>query len=773
MRTRIILFVVLMTVQGFAWELDQRPAASGEWGYHPADGVAAIVTPPSFTWLPDKTAVAYTLEIARDRDFKEPVYVVERTKWSAHCPSRVLTPNMYYWRYRGWNEEGVPSEWSVARSFSVPDGAPPYPMPEGGEIQSRIPVGHPRLFFRPEDIDHLRDLAAGPLAEQWEKLVARADELVANPPETEEPPLYPEGTERKGEQWRKIWWGNRVYAIKVTDAAATLAFVYRLSGDRKYGEAARDLIMAFCDWDPKGSTNYSYNDEAAMPCLYYPSRTYTWAYDIFTSEERDRISDVMTIRGQDCYEHLRYRQRHLWRPYASHSNRAWHWLGEVATAFHREIPAAPEWLDYSMTIFYTCYPVWGGADGGWHEGQAYWVSYLNRFMYWAMVLESIYDLNAFEKPFFKSTGDFGLYTCPPGTKTGAFADQSINSSSRSIASFMGLMGAAAGNPYWKWFAEQHGNVSPGGYFGFLVDAQNRGIEAKSPESLPESKVFRDVGLAVLNTNLLDGSKNTQIHFKSSPYGTQSHGYNANNAFLLNMKGERALIRSGKRDIYGSPHHKEWMWQTKSDNAILVNGQGQFPHTHQAVGEITHFFTSDAFDVVAGEAGQSYRNLDRWCRRILFFKPDVVLIHDILRAPEPATYQWLLHAQAPFELGNREIKWESDAGRVDVHFLKPAALTFTQKDTFDTPPHTWAFTLEEWHFTAETQKASDVMEFVTLIRIDEAKVKAIQEDLEKGTTITLAMPGRDAKIVLREDQFEIQDGLVSKVFFDADCMDTEQ
>ena len=152
---------------------------------------------------------------------------------------------------------------------------------------------------------------------------------------------------------------------------------------------------------------------------------------------------------------------------------------------------------------------------------------------------------------------------------------------------------------------------------------------------------------------------------------------------------------------------------------------------------------------------------------------MVLIHDILRAPEPATYQWLLHAQAPFELGNREIKWESDAGRVDVHFLKPAALTFTQKDTFDTPPHTWAFTLEEWHFTAETQKASDVMEFVTLIRIDEAKVKAIQEDLEKGTTITLAMPGRDAKIVLREDQFEIQDGLVSKVFFDADCMDTEQ
>ena len=72
---------------------------------------------------------------------------------------------------------------------------------------------------------------------------------------------------------------------------------------------------------------------------------------------------IMKVRGEDCYNHLRGR-KHLWHPYASHSNRAWHWLGEVAIAFHDEIPEAATWLDYAMTIQYNAYPVWSDEDGG-------------------------------------------------------------------------------------------------------------------------------------------------------------------------------------------------------------------------------------------------------------------------------------------------------------------------------------------------------------------------------------------------------------------------
>ena len=762
---KYIVLLVLFAVPAFAWEIDQHEAIAGEWGYHPEEGTVADVNPPAFTWRPDKSDVVYSLEVAKDAGFTDTVYTCSETPWSAHCPYVPFPAGVYYWRYRGKNVEGEYSDWSTVRTFTIPEGLVTFPMPNREELERRIPDSHPRLFFKREDITQLKELAAGSLASQWQQLVDRADALLKNPPDTSEPPLYQKDMERKGEEWKKVWWGNRVRAVKLTDAAATLAFVYRLSGDEQYGQAARALMMAFCEWDPKGSTNYNYNDEAAMPLLYYPSRTYTWAYDVFTDEERDRIRSVMKIRGEDCFNHLRFRH-HLWHPYASHSNRAWHWLGEVATVFYDEIPEAPEWLSYSMTIFYTCYPVWGGADGGWHEGQAYWVSYLSRFMYWALVLDSIYDINAFDKPFFKRAGDFGLYTCPPGTKFGAFGDQVVNCGSRNIASFMGLMGAVSCNPYWKWFAEQHGDVNPGGYFGFLVAAQGRNIEARLPDDLPSSKVFRDVGIAALNTNLSDGMKNIQVHFKSSPYGTQSHGYNANNAFLVNIDGERALIRSGKRDIYGSPHHKEWMWHTKSDNAILVNGEGQFRHTHEAVGDITHFFTSDTLDVVAGEAGASYENLNRWCRRVLFFKPGVVVIHDILDAKEAAQFQWLLHAQAPFELAEDKVALQiENVGRIDVRFLTPETLTFSQKDTFDTPPHEWAFKLNEWHFTAETQEPKETMEFITLLRINNADATATMEKSEGSTVVTLTMADTTAHIYLNESQFSVEAGELSEKFVD--------
>src|SRR5690606_32105442 len=150
---------------------------------------------------------------------------------------------------------------------------------------------------------------------------ASADELLANPPDTTEPPTYPEGMERGSGEWKKIWWGNRLYTIKVADSAATLAFVYRIGGEERYGRAARDLLMALCEWDPRGATGFAYNDEAAMPVLYMASRAYTWAYPILDDADREAIVAMMRIRGGDVFAHLTGRN-HLWRPYASHSNRS-------------------------------------------------------------------------------------------------------------------------------------------------------------------------------------------------------------------------------------------------------------------------------------------------------------------------------------------------------------------------------------------------------------------------------------------------------------------
>ena len=471
--------VALFGAESRCIELDESPAEPGTWGYRPGPGETVPITPPPFSWRPEKKARGYALQIARDREFADAAYEVGDTPWSAHCPSKTLAAGAYYWRFAALDKNGAQSKWSQVRTFNVPEGAVAFPMPPLEELQRRLPEEHPRLFLRPEELPRFRSMAKGPLAKHWSNTLASAEKILRDPPDTTEPPKYPEGTEYKSEQWKKIWWGNRVRAVAVANGAATLAFAYMLSGEAKYGEGAHDLVMALCDWDPKGSTNYRYNDEAAMPLLYYPSRAYTWAHDVFNDEERERIRAMMAARGRDCFNHLD-RSPHLWRPYGSHSNRAWHWLGEVAIAFQDELPDAPKWLDFAMTVFYTCYPVWGVADGGWHEGTAYWNSYTGRFMYWVLISQAAFDIDPFDKPFYKRAGYYGLYCLPPGTTTGGFGDLASRTDSKRVAPLMGSLAAGARNPHWQWYAEEHGVDTTRGYAGFIQSLRSEGLEGAEP-----------------------------------------------------------------------------------------------------------------------------------------------------------------------------------------------------------------------------------------------------------------------------------------------------
>ena len=72
-----------------------------------------------------------------------------------------------------------------------------------------------------------------------------------------------------------------------------------------------------------------------------------------------------------------------------------------------------------------------------------------------------------------------------------------------------------------------------------------------------------------------------------------------------MGGERLLIRSGERDNWASEFHRNWMWETKSENNITVNGIGQKKMSRSARGAITGFSSSREADYVCGEAAESY------------------------------------------------------------------------------------------------------------------------------------------------------------------------
>ena len=715
-------FVVLaVSLPGFAAELDERPTRPGEWGYRPTDGTTVAVNPPGFVWRPQRKIAAWQLEVANDRKFAKVTYRADDIAWNVHCPSKTFPAGDYVWRYRGVDAKGVKTPWSQVRAFSVPAECLEMPLPGREELLARIPASHPRLFLRPEDLPRLRKLAQADLKPQYEQLKKTCDRLLKNPPPTEEPPTYGD-IERKGEKWREIWWGNRVYTIKALNGAATLAFTRLLDGNDDYGRLARKILMQCAEWDPKGATGYRYNDEAGMPYAYYFSRTYTYLYDLLSEEERQKCREVMRIRGEEMFKHLC--PRHLWNPYASHSNRAWHYLGELGIAFHGEIPEADDWLWFAANVFQNVYPVWCDDDGGWHEGTLYWSSYIGRFTWWADVMRSALGIDAFCRPYFSQVGYYPMYLMPPNKLGGGFGDCNGGARSSRLVPLVSQLAAQSGNGHWQWYVEQMGGPKgEGGYIGFLRGALPK-VKAKSIDELPTSRLFAGTGQAYLNTTLKDAANDVQLVFKSSPFGTQSHGYEANNSFLLWAYGENLLIRSGRRDIYGSDHHKNWMWSTRSVNNITVDGQGQVPHSAASQGRIVAFRTTPKVDVVVGEAADAYRVkegknerhlLDRFTRAVIFVKPELIVIYDQLAAPQPSTFTYGLHANEPFDVRQQgDVNLAVNKVGCKISFLAPEELKFEQTDQCDPNPRP-RVKLREFHLTASAPEKVKNVEFVTLYR----------------------------------------------------------
>ncbi len=714
---RIPLSVVLLCglACAEALTLDESPAQPGEWGYRPVEGHLSPTDPPSFSWRP-ADGLTWEIECARDGVSQESVYRTSNIEFSVHCPPRVFGAGQYTWRYRGRDKFGRYTNWSQSRSFTIPAEAVKMPLPARNELMARIPTTHPRLFVRPENLLRLRALAKGKMKVDYDGLIRQCNRILADPPPTAEPPTYPPGMERKSEEWREMWWGNRVYTIKALDSAATLAFTRLLGGPEKYGLEAKRILLECAKWDPKGSTGYRYNDEAGMPYNYYFSRTYSFVNDLLSEGEKQICRDVMKVRGDEMYNHLH--PRHLWRPYASHSNRAWHFLGEVGIAFLGEVEGADDWVWFATNVFFNVYPVWSDDDGGWHEGSSYWASYIDRFTWWADVMREAMGINAYQKPFFANAGYYPMYLMPPGKVGGGFGDLTARRTAAQNRQLMTVLAAQAQNPHWQWYVEQvGGRDSAGGYIGFIRGQLPR-VEAKKPDDLPASRLFAGTGQAYLNTDITEANNDVQVVFKSSPFGTQSHGYESNNSFLLWAYGQRLLIRSGYRDIYGSDHHQNWMWTTRSTNCITINGRGQRKHTATAQGRITAFETTPTIDVVVGDAGDAYEpeaGVELFKRAILFVKPDLIVVYDRLRTSEPSTFEYWLHAVNEFDIGggNMVTVKHGDVGcAISMHCRSP--LTFEQTNEYDPNPRP-RITLREWHLTARTTQKRKDMEFITVYR----------------------------------------------------------
>ena len=177
------------------------------------------------------------------------------------------------------------------------------------------------------------------------------------------------------------------------------------------------------------------------------------------------------------------------------------------------------------------------------------------------------------------------------------------------------------------------------------------------------------------------------------------------------------IDSGYYYTYGGDHDTGWLRQTKAHNDILVGGQGQPIFDLNAEGRIATFVHGDQFDYVVGDAAAAYAGrLERFDRHILFVRPDYFVIFDSLRAPQPTTFTWMLHALERMRVdeAKRQVAIDRNDAHLLVQFAEPSVLRLVQTDQFDVPTTDPRRYPNQWHLQAATVDESRDGYFLTAL-----------------------------------------------------------
>ncbi|MBS1797116.1 MAG: DUF4962 domain-containing protein [Acidobacteria bacterium] len=211
---------------------------------------------------------------------------------------------------------------------------------------------HPRVFLTETEIDALKEKAKTQ-RELWQTALARVRALKIEPP----PP--PAETRR----------AQNEVGLGISEAA----FAYKMTGEKKYLDAAKKYMDAACAYDIWGYASNKPNvDLAAGHLLYGMGWGYDLLYHDLTPAEREKYRDKLAKQARLMFEFFKpkpgktyaYSQNHTFIPIAG--------LAVTAYALMGETPGAKDWAALSRAIFDRVLATYS-KDGYYYEGMEYWI----------------------------------------------------------------------------------------------------------------------------------------------------------------------------------------------------------------------------------------------------------------------------------------------------------------------------------------------------------------------------------------------------------------
>lgn len=673
--------------------LDQPKPGRLNIQYAPDAETEIVENPPRFTWLPVvENEARYVLRISSDEQFSDKNTITySNIPLNFFTPSKILDAGTYYWTYATWNDatKSAISEWSKIRPFTIAQDLPQTPLQDRTKRYENSDTAHPRLWLSPELISQFKsDLADNSNHCSWETFFEKSVNPWLDRPIMDEPKPYPNNV-RVAPIWRQTYIDCQelIYAIR------HLAIAGHILENESMLARAKEWLMSAAEWDPEGPTSRAYTDEWAFRVAVALAWGYDWLHAQLNEDERTIVRKALLARTKQVADHvIKHANIHLF-PYDSHAVRSVSAvLIPACIAMWDEEEQAREWLDYSIEFLQTVYSPWGDNEGGWAEGPHYWMTGMAYLVEAANLLRTYMDIDLYKRPFFQKTADFPLYTKAPMTRRATFGDDSTMGDlvclkvGYNIRQFAGV----TGNTSYQWYHEEVKRNDPGTEMAFynygwwdlnfdelmyLHDFDE--IEEIPPTDMPKLRWFKGIGWAAIQHRMDDPDQ--QIHFvtKSSEFGSISHSHGDQNAFCMAAYGEDLAIQSGHYVAFNSSMHKDWRRQTRSKNAILINGKGQYADNDKskamkATGNIVLAEEREDHIYIKGDATKAYQSLSpevtNAVRETYFVQNNYFVFIDTIDADEDVEINWLLHTNNPMELGEASFRYTGERAGFYGQFL---------------------------------------------------------------------------------------------------------
>ncbi len=740
-----IIVTLFFTIHLFGMDFPEERRSEREPFPRPKDGAVSEVNPPAFVWLPVRGADYYRFEMSKMESLEGQAYIIENLQQNYFIWTETFEPGDYKWTIEAFDADGE----SIAKrrpfSLIIPDDTTEFPFPIIEQLITDIKPHHPRLIFDKNAIEQIRTSLTTTRKNGWAAVKRIADESLDL--DMPEPPWYAsiskEDYNKRRLEYRSYFRYIRKY---VDEGLQSLALAWLMTGEQKYADKARELLFVVVEWDPHGitSSNEIGFDEPGLSLARTMHRVYDWLYDALSEEERSVVRANVIERTRDTWNRVGVKRPFMQNPGSSHDGRLIGYLGEQALVLAGEADdeEVQKWLDFSLKAFWTVFPHWAGSDGGWAEGIGYAAAYNIRATTWIESFFSTANLDMWQKPFFQKIRHYFLYCARPNDEFWAFGDGAergprLNPSRAIILrSIMAHYGQRFDDPASQWWADQvpldAGDISSP-ILPLILGEEKKGAALTD---LPNAAVFKDVGWAAFHSDVSDLENDVFFLFKSSPYGSVSHSHADQNSFYLSVGGRALVIPSGYYGpVYGMPHHAQWTRSSKANNTILVNGDGQAMRDFTASGSIKKFINTEKMAYVCGDAAPAYKGaLTKFDRHVLYIRPGFFVILDDLEAPQPSTFQWMLHALDEMSVDKdfQKIDINRQGAFAQIHlFNSDELLTVSQTDQFDTPFNAGTEAQyhvdvdNHWHLTAASklpQQQKRIAAFLNVGQVTRSELK---------------------------------------------------